>query len=715
MILNNASQDQAVLSNVGQIGEFRIRNSAKAFNILSSGLYANKVRAIIRELSCNAVDSHVAAGNTDTPFDIHLPNPLEPWFSIRDYGTGLDHAQVTNIYTTYFESTKTDSNDFIGALGLGSKSPFSYTDNFTVTAIKNGRKGIYTAFINEQGIPSIALMFEEETTDPAGVEVKFSVNEKQDYEKFNQEARNVYEYFKLRPVVSGRSDFKFNDPQFEDRDIVPGIHTLKVNRTYDNPSFAIMGNIAYPVNVPEADKTLGSLRQLLKCGLVMEFGIGELDFQASREGLSYVPLTIDSIKKKLDVLNKQLVQHIAKKAEKIDNLWERAVWISKKRDYTLWRNAVDQYVTDTKFPLATATGNRWDFLNSFKFTVQELREKYNIVIRGFQKQSGYQHASTLKPLNTHDSAKNIFVETWEFRVDLNKSFVFNDTNVGGLERAKYHWKTELGGVNSVVYVVDAYIKNRPIKKQEFLAALMNPPSGMIYNVSGLAKKQSQARIGKNVSILKLEERRRSPWNIDWVWAAAGKVDSFAHNETFYYVEMSAWEPLGLPVDIKTLRARLVEADVFKGVIYGVRKADIEEIRTRKNWVELNVLIKSVLSKLDTSNVMGMVKQSVDIKALYKYTNVISKVNQNSPYIKLYNVFKDVKDENPAKRQALEFLCKKYDVTTAAKIDPNALIAKYNAEVETMYIRYPLLRSLSYTVDSQAVAEYINLIDQNKGI
>ena len=125
MILNNAPQAEAVLSNVGEIGEFRIRNSAKAFNILSSGLYANKIRAIVRELSCNAVDSHVAAGKQDTPFDIHLPNTLEPWFSIRDYGLGLSHDQVINIYTTYFESTKTDSNEFIGALGLGSKSPFS--------------------------------------------------------------------------------------------------------------------------------------------------------------------------------------------------------------------------------------------------------------------------------------------------------------------------------------------------------------------------------------------------------------------------------------------------------------------------------------------------------------------------------------------------------------------------------------------------------------
>ena len=204
MKLHNAVLDKPIVSNVGEIGEFRIRNSAKAFNILSSGLYANKIRAIIRELSCNAVDSHIAAGKQDTPFDVHLPNQLEPWFSIRDYGTGLNHDQVTNIYTTYFESTKTNSNDFIGALGLGSKSPFSYTDNFTVTAIQNGRKGIYSAFINDVGVPSIALMNEEQVTEPNGVEVKFSVNDRYDFHKFEEElAKKINS---VTPVNTAKED-----------------------------------------------------------------------------------------------------------------------------------------------------------------------------------------------------------------------------------------------------------------------------------------------------------------------------------------------------------------------------------------------------------------------------------------------------------------------------------------------------------------------------
>ena len=135
-------------------------NSAKAFSILSSGLYANKIRAIIRELSTNAYDSHVAAGCADRPFEVHLPTSLEPWFSVRDYGVGLSHQQVVNIYTTYFESTKTGSNDFVGALGLGSKSPFSYTENFGVTAVQNGHMGVYTALIDR-----IAKTVDKQTLD----------------------------------------------------------------------------------------------------------------------------------------------------------------------------------------------------------------------------------------------------------------------------------------------------------------------------------------------------------------------------------------------------------------------------------------------------------------------------------------------------------------------------------------------------------------------
>ena len=280
MIIKSAAENLPVLSNVGETGEFRIRNSAKAFSILSSGLYANKIKAIIREYSCNAWDSHIMAGRADCPFDVHLPNTLEPWFAVRDYGIGLSHDGVVQIYTTYFESTKSESNDVIGGLGLGSKAAFSYTDNFTVTAVKDGRRGVYTAFINEQGVPSIALMMEEETTDPNGVEVRFGVNDSYDFRKFHQEAREVFKYFATKPNVIGVEGFEPETVNYARKDIMPGVHEL--GRSHY--STAVMGNIGYPLQVPNAVANLGDLAQVLECGLELHFDIGELDIQASREG-----------------------------------------------------------------------------------------------------------------------------------------------------------------------------------------------------------------------------------------------------------------------------------------------------------------------------------------------------------------------------------------------------------------------------------------------
>ena len=73
---------------------FTVQAGAKMFQMLSSGLYSDKIRAAIRELSTNAFDSHVDNGCPTRPFDVQLPTKLDPQFRLRDYGTGLDDVQV---------------------------------------------------------------------------------------------------------------------------------------------------------------------------------------------------------------------------------------------------------------------------------------------------------------------------------------------------------------------------------------------------------------------------------------------------------------------------------------------------------------------------------------------------------------------------------------------------------------------------------------------
>jgi hypothetical protein len=717
MIINAAPQNEAIMSNVGEIGEFRIRNSAKAFNILSSGLYANKIRAIVRELSCNAVDSHTAAGKHNTPFDVHLPNSLEPWFSIRDYGTGLSADQVTNIYTTYFESTKTASNEFIGALGLGSKSPFSYTDNFTVTAIKDGVKGVYTAFINEAGVPSIAKMMDEQTTDPAGVEVKFAVEERYDFDKFRQEARYVYEYFKLRPVVSGSADFKFKDPAYKEKDIIPGVHYSDDGRS----SYAIMGNIKYPIDVPNADKALAGLKGLLGCGLVMEFAIGELDFQASREGLSYIPQTIDAIKNKLEQLNAQLATHIANEADKITNMWERALYLEKRFADNLFNQAVAKYVTDTKFELFAPQCNRWNAMKQFKFEVKHLASTYNIALRGFSKSRSYNVCSTAKPTHNYNNVngQTVYRDEWEIRVSNDVYFVINDTKVGATERAKHHWKnSKIDSHSSNVYVIEAVDKTKPVLTTEFFTSMSNPPESKILQASSLLEKERASGIGQNVTIMRLEEGSRRGYNdrAPMVWRDGGKAGSFDATQTYYYLPLSGYKNLGTVEDVKQLEIHLRGSGIYTQDIYGVRKGDIEAIKSQKNWVNLDEHIKGKLSNLGQADVLSLVKQSIDWKELYQYNATKHIAEKNSPYLVLFNTFKDVKGSDQKMRQSLEWLCRQYKVATSTNVDPATLIDKYNKEVEAIFKRYPLIKSLSkYSTEGADLAEYINLVDTKKGV
>ena len=88
-------------------------------DLFADKIYSHKERAVIRELACNAHDSHVIAGTTDIPFLVHLPTHIEPWFSIRDSGTGLPDEDIANVYGGIGISTKRGSMRLLVALVSG--------------------------------------------------------------------------------------------------------------------------------------------------------------------------------------------------------------------------------------------------------------------------------------------------------------------------------------------------------------------------------------------------------------------------------------------------------------------------------------------------------------------------------------------------------------------------------------------------------------------
>jgi len=306
--------NSVVRSNVQTEGKFTIKNCGKAFRILSDGLYSDKVTAIIRELSCNAYDAHIAGKRLDKPFLVQLPNRLVPTFMLRDYGIGLSHNDVINVYTTYFQSTKTESNDYVGCLGLGSKSPFSYVDNFSIISYFNGEKRVYNAFINEEETPTIALLDTSKTDEENGLEISFPV-QNYDVFEFCSKAQSIYHYFKMKPEVKGNDSFRMTSPEY----VFKG-NGWGVKNSTCGGARAIMGNVSYPINCNTALTTKQNM--LKNCGIDIEFNIGDLEVSASRESLSFNTRTIQNIKDRFDIIIKEISDIVSKKIEGCTNLWE---------------------------------------------------------------------------------------------------------------------------------------------------------------------------------------------------------------------------------------------------------------------------------------------------------------------------------------------------------------------------------------------------------
>lgn len=312
MIIN--ADDEIIMGNKAENTKFKIATSAKAFKILSSGLYKNKIRAVVRELSCNCLDAHKLNGFTGQ-FEIKVPGQMDPRFVIRDFGPGLSKEDVENLYTTYFASTKNQSNDFIGALGLGSKSPFSYTETFTVTSYHGGMVRGYTAML-DKGEPVIRPIFEEPMTDEdkTGIEIVVPVKIG-DIDRWREEIRYV-----LRPIGANKVALVGSTMEidfFPEFDEYLALETQGYGHFERSGMWAIYGNIVYPLqNIPGMPQTWLQARH----GLVyIRFPLGELDIAASREELSLDEDTIANIKSRVIALDKKSMEEDLKEWRESDN------------------------------------------------------------------------------------------------------------------------------------------------------------------------------------------------------------------------------------------------------------------------------------------------------------------------------------------------------------------------------------------------------------
>lgn len=343
MIIEEGKRDIQT-SGITQQNTFNIKPSAKAFKILSDGLYQDKILAVVRELTCNAWDAHKAANKDNVPIEIHLPNMLEPWFHIKDFGTGLSHSNVMELYTTYFESTKTGSNDFIGALGLGSKSPFSYVDTFTVESRYDGWTRQYQCFIGPQGFPSIAVLAEYESKGVMpGLTITVPVKS-EDFGKFTTSLKGFIVRMPTQPKVVGVPGWKTDPVMYDQRGTHWAIRKEDSNQRYGYTptAYAVQGLVAYPINLNSfsglQSKEKEELAILQKLPVDIFFPIGELEVAASRETLSYDLRTQKNILQKVRGISTDIVDKVTSGIPLQGTTYEKFKWY--KDNYSALNSAL---------------------------------------------------------------------------------------------------------------------------------------------------------------------------------------------------------------------------------------------------------------------------------------------------------------------------------------------------------------------------------------
>lgn len=333
---------------------FNIKQSARAFEILSSNIYSDKILAVVREYGTNALDAHISAGKADVPFDVHLPNNFEPWYSIRDYGPGLSDEDVVNLYTTYFHSTKDSDNDVTGCLGLGSKSGFAYSDQFTITSRHEGVKRTYTAYVGENGAPEITKMMEVETDEESGLEIYMSVAT-DDFSKFHSRAERIFSRFEVKPnVVGGTLNYSKQEVLIEGS--FYKVIAKEASYSSRHPSMAVQGVLAYPLNYKslgyDTEIGLSWAEKRLYQGLIesggieIQFPMGDLNITASREELNYDKTTVANIRAKIEEVIEDLPKKFQSEIDVCKTMWEAKAKINTLTFSANLSSYVQQLITN---------------------------------------------------------------------------------------------------------------------------------------------------------------------------------------------------------------------------------------------------------------------------------------------------------------------------------------------------------------------------------
>ena len=683
---------------------FTIRASAKAFQILSSNLYSNPLGAVIRELSTNAYDAHVMSDKADEPFVLTLPNSLDPTFRVRDFGPGLSPTEISQVYTTFFESTKTDSNDVVGCLGLGSKSPFGIADSFTINSYQNGTKTVYSAYLNDARIPTISQFGVFDTDEEDGLELEIGIKE-EDFSTFNREVNSQLKYFVVKPKVKGNSSFEWNvgeDYLYEGSNWK--MIDSNTQRRSNEGARVLQGQIAYPIDVSAMGKHYQNaspvVQEVLKRNILFTVNIGDVNIAPSREALTYDDQT------SINIIN------VAKKiVEELPGIVREKI-----------QSAVNEY--DAKLMFAAVMNN----LGAGYYNTQ-LKEA---VAKSGEILWNGKDVSDLKIFVSADEIQSFVAYSRNYntvRFSKNKQYVQTHSSSYPQPDEKPHWNFEARTLSDVVWIIatdgDSAVDGR--SKQY---ASDNHGKSVVVNIitTKLTRRQLASRLGLStkqiVVAAELDKVRRT----SGVTVKSGKSEFILqqynpsnYNNTKtnvwqstpfdkltdavgYWVHLDRYDVLdqdGRTVaDLSKIRNAAKELGIITNddKIFGLRKSFIAKNHNLKNLFDVIAeKVKTVV--LDAKIVWGDNNTVVEkLKRNRSELEAISKgIATGSP---IQAIIAAIKDENKSKySNAAKLMIENYGIEPAI----NDMSKQSTAADE----RYPMIRLFNYYADKEELIKYIN--------
>ena len=313
-------------------------NLSHLLGILRNQLYSDKILAVIREYCTNAMDANIDAGVPDCPIQVSVPNSFSPIFKVRDFGKGLSEEQIYNVYISFGDSSKRNTNDQTGCLGLGSKSAFSYVDNFTLTSYHGGLKSVYSAFIDESEIGKITRLTCEPSNEPTGIEVSIAVKAG-DYSQFSDKCYDVLRYFNPKPIIHNNNSLQ-DLIDSSDQNPILAVDNWTITRQSHRPHGqvllkVVMGNVAYPVNLDALGVGYNFkdyIRSFYNMEIAFKAPIGAVKNSASREALDYSPKTKSWLFNTLADFKEQVISELSKRMETAGTMWEALLMYNELRN-----------------------------------------------------------------------------------------------------------------------------------------------------------------------------------------------------------------------------------------------------------------------------------------------------------------------------------------------------------------------------------------------